>query len=638
MAILETPSLNREPTSSTERPPPAPARHITALDGLRGIAVAGVLLFHAGHLQGGFLGVDLFFVLSGFLITGILIREVHAKGSIGLKAFWIRRSRRLMPALFALLIGVALYTAIVADASTLARIRGDALATLFYVANWHSIVAGQSYWDIFSAPSPLEHTWSLAIEEQFYLVWPFVLWGLFRLKNMSLKALLAICLGLAAASEVALWMLYDPANSSRAYLGTDTRGVAILLGAALATAQAIWGPAMGRTGRRIIEVVAGLAVVGLVASWFLVSGQSSFLYRGGFLLTELLVLAILLCVTHPQEGLVARFLSLAPFVWLGLISYGVYLWHWPIFVLLNEDRMGFGGWELTILQISVSIALAVVSYVLLEMPIRRHGLPAGLPARVVVPAVFAVLLVVIIGASYGATRAGGDLATNGGSAVPTGYSTAPAGSTKVLVLGDSVGSSLGVATARVGAKNGVAAANGGVIGCNLLVDQFKLRRFSDNVSGKLPDCNASWKEAAANLKPDVSVVLLGGGTKSEAQIDGQWRNICDPVMQDAVRKELQSGVDDLLAAGGKVALVTTPHYNGQKEEGKAWVDCLNTAITSVAKASPRTTVVDLDAWLCPGGKCRRTDGDVNIREDGLHFRNAGGDLVANWILTQLPKR
>src|SRR5260370_13714265 len=163
---------------SVGAPGGSPTARVRALDGLRGAAVVAVLLFHAGHLVGGYLGVDLFFVLSGFLITGLLLAEWEHTGEMRLRAFWARRARRLLPALVAMLCGVVAYAAFAAHAIQLGAIRSDSLATLGYVANWHSIIGGHSYWDVFSAPSPLNHTWSLAIEEQFYLLWPLIVVGL----------------------------------------------------------------------------------------------------------------------------------------------------------------------------------------------------------------------------------------------------------------------------------------------------------------------------------------------------------------------------------------------------------------------------------------------------------------------------
>ena len=203
---------------------PRSIAHVPALDGLRGAAVAGVLLFHAeGLLRGGFLGVDLFFVLSGYLITSILVAEHRRSGRIDLRAFWIRRARRLMPALLALVPAVGLYARSFAAPGELAQIRGDALATLAYVANWRAILVRRSYWEMFAAPSPLEHTWSLAIEEQFYVVWPLVALVVLRRGPRALAIVSGV---LALGSIVAMAVLGASATPNRVYLGTDTRGAA----------------------------------------------------------------------------------------------------------------------------------------------------------------------------------------------------------------------------------------------------------------------------------------------------------------------------------------------------------------------------------------------------------------------------
>src|SRR5260370_6760481 len=236
----------------------SPTARVRALDGLRGAAVVAVLLFHAGHLVGGYLGVDLFFVLSGFLITGLLLAQWDGTGEVRWLAFWARRARRLLPALFAMLGGVVAYAAFVAHPIQLGAIRSDTLSTLGYVANWHSIVGGHSYWDIFSAPSPLNHTWSLAIEEQFYLLWPLIVVGLAvgarRRDVLSRRVFVVAVVGAASLSALAISLTVTGASSNRVYLGTDTRAPAILLGAALAAASRWRAP--GRTKAGWIDIVA----------------------------------------------------------------------------------------------------------------------------------------------------------------------------------------------------------------------------------------------------------------------------------------------------------------------------------------------------------------------------------------------
>ena len=251
--------------------------HVPALDGLRGAAVVAVLLYHGGYLEGGYLGVDLFFVLSGYLITSLLLAEQRATGAIRLRTFWVRRIRRLVPALLLVLAGVAVYAWLWATPVDLTTIRRDGLATLFYVANWHTILRGVSYWDISLAPSPLQHTWSLAIEEQFYLVWPLVVAGLARFgRAAAAQRLLRLCCLLAVVSAalfVALPLL--GMSTTRAYEGTDTRATALVLGAAWAAYR------MRRRGRllagpsRAADVVAIAAVVCLGIAWLELSGEGA---------------------------------------------------------------------------------------------------------------------------------------------------------------------------------------------------------------------------------------------------------------------------------------------------------------------------------------------------------------------------
>jgi len=207
--------------------------HVPALDGLRGIAVVGVLAFHLGHLRGGYLGVDLFFVLSGYLITSLLLVEWEHTGRIGLGAFWSRRARRLLPALFLLIGAVAVYAWTSPPAIVPGALRGDALATLGYVANWHAVLAHHGYWELFAAPSLLAHTWSLAIEEQLYVVWPLVVVVALRFGR---RAVLWTALALAVASALTMIVIHGAGDdTARAYYGTDTRAAAVLIGAALAS-------------------------------------------------------------------------------------------------------------------------------------------------------------------------------------------------------------------------------------------------------------------------------------------------------------------------------------------------------------------------------------------------------------------
>ena len=384
------------------RPRPRLA-HLAGLDGLRGLAVLGVLLFHDGRLPGGYLGVDLFFVLSGFLITSNLLTEHQASGRIDLGAFWVRRARRLFPALLAVVIVVGAAAPFVASPAERARIQADGLAALAYVANWHTIVAGRSYWDLFAAPSPFEHTWSLSIEEQFYVAWPLVAWVALRARRPRL-ALGLVAAGLTLASGLALARAFDAVGASRAYLGTDTRAAAILAGAGMACALHGRAPLAGRAALAL-DAAGALALGGLALAWVRLEGKDPFLYEGGLWLSELAVLALVWCASQGHASRIARLLSFRSLAWVGRVSYGLYLVHWPIFTLLRPGRLGLSGAALTVVRLALTFLVAAASFRWLEDPIRRRGLPFG-RAAIVVPASFAAAAAALVLGTHLPARAG----------------------------------------------------------------------------------------------------------------------------------------------------------------------------------------------------------------------------------------
>ncbi|APR81294.1 acyltransferase family protein [Minicystis rosea] len=615
-------------------PPPRPGLpHMPALDGLRGAAVLGVMLFHDGRLRGGYLGVDLFFVLSGFLITSLIVAEHAATGSVDLAAFWARRARRLLPALFALLPAVALYAATIADPSELPRIRSDGLATIAYAANWHTILAARSYWDLFRAPSLLAHTWSLAIEEQFYAVWPLSAALVLRRARDGRRTLLAVSVVLAIASAAALAWLFVPGHSERAYQGTDTRGAALLLGAAL---SCLWPPAraLGDRAVRALDVAGVLAAIGLGLAWARLDGEDARLYRGGLTLTEVAVLALIACARAGDRSLVARALAARPLVGVGLVSYGVYLWHWPIFVALSPARTGLGAGALTLARFAATFAIAIASYRLLEQPIRTGRLRVGNPF-VVVPAAMGLAAIALVLSTWGARTPEEAANAAGVRALPGGV---PEGARKVLVLGDSVAVTLGerlraVHASMAGAPFVVARGNSS---CSLLHDQLPTRAVNGlpHVGG---DCDARWVHDAEELRPDATLVVLGGGFFAPVEVDGVWQRPCDRGWQHAYRAELTRDLEALRAHGGHRVVALAPYPTGKwtKAAGAAMVDCFNATLRDAAAASPHVTVVDLSAQLCPEGRCALESDGALIRPDGLHFEGHGAESIARWMLGEL---
>jgi peptidoglycan/LPS O-acetylase OafA/YrhL len=338
------------------RPATGRRAHLPALDGLRGIAILGVLVFHSGHLPGGFLGVDLFFALSGYLITDLLLREADATGAVSLVAFWGRRIRRLLPALVVMLVCVTVVVWAVASADMVRTTLSDGPWVVLNLVNWHLLAESAGYWDRFGTPRVFEHLWSIAVEEQFYLVWPVVV-ALWWRRVAWVAAVLSV------ASLVLMIVLVDPADPTRVYTGTDTRAFSLLLGALVAT----------RPVRPVRWAGALLPpLVGCIAAlWVLADGVGSpWLFEGGLFVHSLAAaLLIGLCVRAPGT-VVPKVLAWRPLRWLGQVSYSLYLWHWPVFVLLAAHSV----W----LRIGVATGVAALSKYLVEDPVRfRAGWARG---------------------------------------------------------------------------------------------------------------------------------------------------------------------------------------------------------------------------------------------------------------------
>ena len=368
-------------SAAKEQTPARPkSRYIPALDGLRTLAVVAVVLYHLNltWAQGGLLGVTIFFVLSGYLITRLLLNEVAKTGRIDLKSFWIRRIRRLVPAVVTVVfVTCALCT--IFNHVMLTKMRPDILPSLLFFNNWWQIAQNVSYFNALGDPSPLTHFWSLAIEEQFYLIWPPLLFAMVSM-HVSKPNTRRVVLGLAAVSALAMMVLYNPAaDPSRVYYGTDTRVFSLLLGAwmafipdrdlapvrlahrlglnRLAGAAKRGKSAEGKPGEKAdesaetapaqpsalvrfwsspasIDVLGVVGLVGLAAMVALTNGYTAFQYRGGTLLCSILTLMVIAACVQPQ-GMVARVLSAEPLVWVGKRSYSIYLWHYPLLLLMN---------------------------------------------------------------------------------------------------------------------------------------------------------------------------------------------------------------------------------------------------------------------------------------------------------------
>ena len=380
-----------------------PRPQVPGLDGIRAVAVLGVLAFHGGvsRVVGGLLGVDIFFVLSGFLITSLLVGEWSASGSIGFRRFYERRARRLLPALFSTMLLVAAYAHWFALPSTLEGLRGDALSTLAYVANWHFIVTGQNYFVRYGPPSPLLHTWSLAVEEQFYVVWPAL--ALFVLRRRGRRGLAVVAaLGIVLSATATAVLFHHGAGITRLYYGTDTRVQEVMAGALLALLLprlARWvrtadvGSAAGTVSPgRVVSAIGSVGALTLLWALFGVSGTSGFLYDGGFLLVATATTAVIMVVMVRPRALATRALSLSALGYVGRISYGLYLYHYPLFQMIDGPHTGLSGPALLTVRLAATFAAAVASYHLVEMPVRNRRALPGWHLVVAIPVGLAVVV------------------------------------------------------------------------------------------------------------------------------------------------------------------------------------------------------------------------------------------------------
>ncbi|MFE0152469.1 acyltransferase family protein [Nonomuraea sp. NPDC059007] len=359
---------------------PATSRraHIGALDGLRGLAVAAVLLFHAGHLGGGFLGVDLFFVLSGFLITGLLLDELGRHGRLGLAAFWARRARRLLPALTLMVVATLLLAWAFARPDMLRSALQDAPWVAAQSVNWHYIGEQIGYWDA-SGTRLFAHLWSIGVEWQFYLAWPLIVAVAGRGPGGQRRVALVAVAG-ALVSLLLMIKLGAAVDTTRAYEGSDTRAFSLLLGAAAAA------PArnvVARLPRPATDVICVLLLCGLGASWVVTAGEKApGLFQGGMFAHSLGSAVLIALLSHVPDGRMGRVIGSAAPRRLGELSYSLYLWHWPIYLLLPRPAPGPGSWAWnwawTIAAIGLSLLAAVVSKTAVEDPVRlRAGWATG---------------------------------------------------------------------------------------------------------------------------------------------------------------------------------------------------------------------------------------------------------------------
>jgi peptidoglycan/LPS O-acetylase OafA/YrhL len=686
-------ALEGEGRRARRRRRAASLQYEPALDGLRAAAVLAVLLYHGaaqddlGALErwtrGGYLGVSAFFTLSGFLITSLLLTERQSVGRISFTGFWSRRARRLLPAALLLLAVVCLLAPTFATASQLQQLPGDVWASLAYVLNWHQIITGSNYASIFTGvASPIQHLWSLAIEEQVYLVVPLAVAGCLRL-GRGRRRVLATLLGAATVASIT-WGIFlsHGVYSNRVYLGTDTRLAEITIGA-LAAIVLLGRHAPSRPTRatRAFDVAALGSCTFVLALWTSLDLHSDFLFRGGFAIHALAITMIIGVVTRPF-GVLRRALSWGPLVQLGRRSYGVYLVHWPVMLWLTPRRLHLPDAVAFLVQIALTLAVAMASFRLVERPIRTGTLLTswrGALVPVVAVASVAVLaatlpppdpsqivaladhprlvvptassrhdLVAVLGASrLRATRTSAE-GTVPPPAAPTTTAPLPLPPLKIMVVGDSFAMSIATGLQRWALTSGKAA----VLDASITACGFGRGGRNKGVGFNRtwsPECRARDATLAKDLTtfaPDLVLVAGGMWDVTDRLPPGftRWTHVGDPAYDSYLTGELQHLAALTASHGARVVWADSPHWNpvpgmiiftgkGPYPEAQpARADRFNQILTTALAGLPNVSILDIASWMRaqPGGELA-----PSLRVDGVHFTEASTNTVATWLGPQL---
>jgi peptidoglycan/LPS O-acetylase OafA/YrhL len=632
-----------------------------ALDGIRAVAVLSVIAYHFGYrwAPGGFLGVDVFFVLSGYLITSLLLSEHARTGRIALREFWLRRARRLLPALFLMLIVVAIWISFNASPFELPMRREDLFWTLFYGSNWHFILSGQDYFAQYASASPLRHTWSLAIEEQFYLVWPVLVACALWIGRKRPAVLAGVCAVGIAVSAVAMALLYDPSDPSRAYYGTDTRMHQLLIGALLAILMS--RREMLARFRRAAIVVAPIAALVLLVTFATLSDQNSAYYRGLSIVLALTTAALVWAVEVNPRQIVARVLSLRPVAWIGQISYGLYLWHWPVILMITTApaplaNLPGASTGLNLTRLAVTFGIEIASFYLIEQPIRRGRMPViGHSGRRFLVAT-AAAIVLVSGVSFAATSAATPALV--GTEVPNCPQfticvrhQGPTGAPVLAVIGDSMARSLDPAFERLATEHGWTYVLQATDGCRVT---HLLTSTTESTASQAMNCYEKTPALQAQLLSawHPALVVVADRMDLVDVIDSQGHTLAMGSAGNIALSEqaLTDIARQFTASGADVALLELPPRLGTECERVSTMDspacqvmvgsnktqaAYDAMFERVAPKVPGVSTISLNEAVCPGGLCAPLVHGTVLRYDGIHFTAAGALTLVPTLDKQL---
>jgi len=605
--------------------------HAPGLDGLRGLAVAAVVVFHAGPtswLPGGFLGVSLFFTLSGYLITTLVLAEVRRDRQLAVGSFWARRMRRLVPALVVTTIGVVIASRFIEFGGD---VRADLIGGLTYSANWVQVIRDVSYADLFFAPSPLLHLWSLAIEEQFYVVLPIAAWFLARRAPWLARNRMAAGSVIVVVAGVALSQLVD--NPNLAYYGTLNRAPEIAIGVLLACRTTVTTTRASRS----LTLLGMVALAISVAAWRLAGVTDGWIAGGG--LAAFAVVSAVFVRAASRPGLMASALSFAPLRWLGLISYGLYLYHWPVVVIMGPTRLDWGPVALFGARVAISLALAAVSYWLIEQPLRRRW--PQVPDRKVILIGFAALAVSLAIVLLAVPPAADQTAAS--EPAPAVVKTAPvqdpvvAGPPSVVLLGDSLPAFLVRDGGAALDPDEVTLVNGTLEACDGAEGAEEAKARSGALV-PIPEGCTGWSTqypAFFEGRADIAVLMVGGHAVLDRNIDGEFHGPCESIARDWYRNDLRKRLAYMQTKADKAVLVL-PAW-GDRLSG--WINpadhinrtnCVRATMRSAA-ISEGVPYLDFGRYLCPETRdvCR----PVRTR-DGVHLDVRAAPDALQWVIDQ----
>jgi peptidoglycan/LPS O-acetylase OafA/YrhL len=647
-----------EPRPTTTRAP----SYVGGLDGLRAIAVAGVIVFHFAPsvLPAGFLGVDVFFVVSGFLIARLVTRELAGSGTVSLAGFWARRARRLLPALATVVVVVLIATAIVFSNIEIHDIRAQALGTLFYVANWVLIAGKNNYFATVGRPSPFLHMWTLAVEEQFYLVLPLVFFAGRRVIVRHPVRTAAVALVGAVASTIWMGVLWSPGGDpSRAYLGTDSHAMGLLVGVAIgviAGSSAHWERFVGalRSETRVARaapLLAGACLAAVVLTMRFASETSTALYRGGFLVFAVLCGVIVAVLAARPETALSRGLGTRALVVVGLRSYSLYIWHWPVRVFITPTS-GLHGFALFVVRLAVSVVLAEISFRLIEQPFRvgRPAQRAGSRPAITYYAVMVVItIVLVVTVAAPEPLPPTSLAQLGPAPTvpPPAKGHPPPAQPQTLrvdVFGDSTGLVFGLGGAYNADKLGITVGGDASLGCSLVQ--------TDHVSAgrilKRPGYCNGWQgrwQASMRKDPKARLAVMAGAweTLDQKAPDGSTVRFGTQAWTDLITSSVQNALTLLGSDGRTVNLFEVPCYGAgdandpiPERQDPERIAAVNDIFTNLARTMPHVKIVPWRDLVCPNGKRAESVGGVHLwLPDDQHLSGAGAVVVWKWWLPQL---